>query len=371
MQAPIGSSGSRFRHDLELLAGNDVDIDDDIYIDNATPLKLVADTSGESDGAVVIQASGGNDVTVDALGSIEVSGDDFDVLGGTSGAVTVRAGTNLSVNLTGDMTVQGGTESISTTGSGTFEKIADALVKVGNNITVNADGDLTVKGGTATARASVSDESASRRAIVNATLSADNKVDITVGGDLVVSGGLAIASAFGDDPGNRIALAEATGRIEAVSGDVVVDVAGDLKVHAGSADASAEGDNDTTGFSDSQSATAEANVEISAGRDVVIEVLGGNLEVLGPQSPLDVDADASGKFELRGERGHRRCERRHRRGSRYRQRCPHRRQLDGGEARATRPTAPMPTPPNQAAAPRSPTATPASPRSATSTSRSR
>jgi len=147
INAWIGEPTARFNHALTLTAGNNVNINSSIYQGNQ-PLVLAADAAIPAQG-ITPNASGnvnikalGAPVTVDTLGSMTVTGQDFNILGGRSAGVTVNVGGVLDANLAGNFTLQGGSAS-----AGIGDTVNASAMVQANSINIVAAGAITIAGG--------------------------------------------------------------------------------------------------------------------------------------------------------------------------------------------------------------------------------
>lgn len=160
VDAPIGTSGTRFDHDLSLRSQNDVTVQNSIFLGNRT-LKLEADVPvatlgaafgayGDGIGSVLITPYGGP-VTVSTLGNINVNAPVMGVFGGSGPgqSVKVSAGNDININLTGSTCLLGECGAfgvIGGMGNGAF-----AEVTAGNDIKILAtalsDANVAVWGG--------------------------------------------------------------------------------------------------------------------------------------------------------------------------------------------------------------------------------
>lgn len=249
INAPIGSAATRFDHDLTLRAGNDVIVNDSIYLGVRT-LTMAADATIPSVGAVsdgvgdVMILPTVGPVVVDTLGSIKVSGVNFNV--GTSVTTyqtTVKAGVDLTVNVTGKMSLEAG----ELTGVGD----ASVLVSAGNNIVINAGGEVSVTAGSA-------ELSSNGTSLANATLSAGNDMQITAD-SVTVKGGTGQAQSSG---GSSLSAADAT--ITAGRDLTLILGAGGLEVAGGNIGT----DGVSGAIANGGTASASGNARVSAGRDI-------------------------------------------------------------------------------------------------------
>jgi filamentous hemagglutinin family protein len=289
--------------DLNLLFGSftiydhaNLVADGDVVLDQllltAASLTVAADADGNDAGNVLFQAAT-SPAVVTVSGSIAVSGVNFNVLGGVSAAATFGAGSDIDIDLTGSMSVAGGSESVA---SGSAD--ASARVHAGNNLTIQAAGGLTVAGGSAFARLSSEVGTAFAVAAADASVSADNDVSITVSGDLTISGGRVSATAsFGSGTATASARAVVDGT------NVTLNVGGSLNVLGGS---SASAEAEASSGSNAGAAIATATLVAAGAMDLTVAqdmtVRGGNhgsAQASGgtPSASNTATADASARVE--------------------------------------------------------------------------
>lgn len=308
VNAPIGTAGTRFAHDLELQAGNNVDVKDSIYLANNT-LTITADTdlAGVKDGSGDVNVTAfGIPVTVDTLGGIAVSGQNFVIDGGSGslGSASVRAGTDIGFNVVGDMTVRGGSANgfgSARSGSSGATGDANATVEAGGNINITADR-LMVLGGRANAFATKSGDAV---ATAVARIHAGQNINLNIDNGLMVMGGRADATA---ESGSLLARATA-------NADAIIQADGTLTANVTAGGVTVRGGNGASAeLSSSGSRVANALARgVIEGANVAITIDAGGLTVSGgsnPRASIDYDrstgavgnalADASARIKATG-----------------------------------------------------------------------
>ena len=205
----IGSAGSLVNAKVTLNAGNNVNINSNIFLAN-NALNFNADSDVTGAGDVNIYGIAAQSLTVSTQGALNVSGQNFNVVGATSAGfgtsatsqVFVKADDNnattttdnITVTVAGNMNVTGGTGQAFIGDGGQLLADVSANVSAGNDITINA-GSLNINGGNASGGMSFGNSDISAKA--NATVTAGGNLTATLGGDLNVSGGSASASGSG------------------------------------------------------------------------------------------------------------------------------------------------------------------------------
>ncbi|MCP4278160.1 MAG: hypothetical protein GY779_17585, partial [Gammaproteobacteria bacterium] len=193
---------------------------------------------------------------------------------GTSGAtgtrdvsVAVNATNDVNITATG-LSVQGGDIFASQSSyAGFVTARGNATLSAGNNITIAVSGNLSVKGGSADGRASFY-SSGSAKAFANASISAGNNVNVTnVGGVMTVAAGPATALMTRVVEGTGSAVGQANAKIDA--NNITVTSAGSLNISRGGATAQIDGFS-----SGSYSATASANASLIATQAINLNVIG-------------------------------------------------------------------------------------------------
>ncbi|MCK5002970.1 MAG: filamentous hemagglutinin N-terminal domain-containing protein [Gammaproteobacteria bacterium] len=202
-------TGSLLNAKVTLNAGNNVNINSNIFLAN-NALNFNADSDVTGAGDVNIYGIAAQSLTVSTRGALNVSGQNFNVVGATSAGfgtsatsqVFVKADDNnaatttdnITVAVAGNMNVTGGTGQAFIGDGGQLLADVSANVSAGNDITINA-GSLNIKGGNASGGMSFGTGSITARA--NATVTAGGNLTATLGGNLNVSGGSASASGSG------------------------------------------------------------------------------------------------------------------------------------------------------------------------------
>ena len=273
----IGTSGTRFDHNLVMAAGNDINLQGSIYLSGDLNLRANAASSDlrgnaplGSSGSVVMTAPAGAPLDIRAanitLGTAARQVKSFTATASTastgqSRAVTVEADSSMSINLSGNMTLTAGTANA--TSATSSETSADVLIKA-PDLRVKVGGALALTGGSATLGAGAgSVQKASASSILRGgsvqletsgnfgatagtafaatggnTSFADAKVVSTaalapvIGGNLTLKGGTATAQ----PTAGQIANAVAAARLE-TSSDLTLRVIGDTTLTGGTASA--------------------------------------------------------------------------------------------------------------------------------------
>ena len=229
----IGSSGGLLAADVALTAGNDINIDGDIYLANKT--LTLAGGSGATDTVSIINASDNRTINVVTQGLLSITGNNLVVqnaLTGFSGttfsSVNVDAGT-IDVAITGNMDVIGG--SFTAGGAGSPVSV-DASVSAVNNISITAQ-NLSVNAGNVSVTASGG--GSPNPVTANAKLGAGGDITVNVAGIFNVSAGNAFANASGTD--TAVAQADA----EVIAGGDISITAINVSVNGGAAFTSGSG----------------------------------------------------------------------------------------------------------------------------------
>ncbi|HEU0220338.1 MAG TPA: hypothetical protein VFQ98_06000, partial [Gallionella sp.] len=321
--ANIGSgTGSAFNHDLTLTAGNNVNINNSIYLGNNT-LTLAAGTAATpASGDVNILAS-----NVHTLGNMIVSGRDFNVGNTNPNGASIDVGGQLSVAMSRDITVQGGSNScdgachiqtvvqagsINLSGRNLLLQAGDpgwsgeAYVDVSamGNINVNVSGQVAVRGGTANANGwggadvhaklhagndltihagSVKVQGGTFNMASNssayydasALLGAGNAVSITATNAIEVLGGTVNTAPFYPIYSNGINVSAA---ITADTGNVIVN-AGSVKVQGGTVNLSNGSSSARSNIIDTSAKINAASGDVSITATGAVEVLGGDITI--------------------------------------------------------------------------------------------
>jgi filamentous hemagglutinin family protein len=189
VNAPIGESASiRFDRDLIFTAGNNINIASSIYQGNK-PLVLAANSSTPAwitptgTGSVNIKGAGAA-VTVDTLGSMTITGRDFNIAGGRNTPVTVNVGGLLDANVTGNVLIQAGR---ATANNG---QVGDASVAVtANAISITAGGTITIAGGDSVFAQAEGAGTHTANATANTTVTSATTLALAAGGALTIRGG--------------------------------------------------------------------------------------------------------------------------------------------------------------------------------------
>jgi filamentous hemagglutinin family protein len=315
------SSASPLGAEVTLNANNNVNIDADIFLGNNT-LTLTADyadgtvSTGNGVGDVNINGLGsctegcfGEPRTVTTRGALSISGVNLNVNGADFGPSSIFGGSfdipvrvsaddgnaltttdNITVNLTGQMTVRGGRVNT--------RNAADVSVKVsaGNDVSITAVGGLSVTGGTAIA-STANANSGSATALADATLSAGRNMTVTIAtGSLLVQGGTATANVIAVNTSGCGSGCTVTANANAsvtASNVSVTNVGTTLSVTGGTAEAAVTGS-----IAASASASANANATINAStQNVILNATGAiNLNTAG-------QALANGNWNVIGQSG--------------------------------------------------------------------
>jgi hypothetical protein len=214
---------------------------------------------------------------VDTLGSINVSGVNFKVLGGANMSAAVRAAGNITVNSTGAVTILAGPaiadNAVASSG---------ASVSAGTSISITA-ASLTVKGGDNSEASAIGNASANADANASASLTAGQSITIAVSGAVLVQGGSQVEASASVDSGVTVATGQRSATMNAnasiTAGSNLTLNAGSLTVTGGTeAEASAAGTDSsvTTSASGpySDTATTTSNASITAGSNLNITVSG-------------------------------------------------------------------------------------------------
>lgn len=286
----LGSGSSTLNNNVSLSAGNNVNINNNIFLANNS-LTLAADTDGNGVGDVNIVGILEQPLSVMTQGSLSVSGQDFNVIGASSGSVgyvsgsfpanvTVSAANNLAISLGGNLNVTAGNVFLQLDEQTGFRDVSVSLT-AGNDVTVTAVG-LNVAGGLARVEQSIARAS---NGIVkaNAEFVAGNNMTLNLSGNLSVQGGSASASQT--EARTATIIAEANAKLVATN-SLTLNVLGDLKVTGGSAIARNSVDTSAVIFG---VADAQANAEISAD-NIQINSVGGVLEIKAGTATADLTA---------------------------------------------------------------------------------
>jgi filamentous hemagglutinin family protein len=256
----IGSSGGLLAADVALTAGNDINIDGDIYLANKT--LTLAGGSGATDTVSIINASDNRTINVVTQGLLSITGNNLVVqnaLTGFSGttfsSVNVDAGT-IDVAITGNMDVIGG--SFTAGGAGSPVSV-DASVSAVNNISITAQ-NLSVNAGNVSVTASGG--GSPNPVTANAKLGAGGNITVNVAGAFNVSAG----NAFANAPGATSTAAAAEANAEVVAGGNVDITAGNVSINGGVAFTSGAG---TVAASANANLTAGAALSVVASTNVI------------------------------------------------------------------------------------------------------
>ena len=295
--------------DVNMNAGNDINVDGDIVVgDNSQ--NLFAD-AGVPNGAGDVNITGrgscsdgcfGEPRTVQTVGDLNVTGQNFNVNGADFGSGGVSTDQNVPVNvnanrvivdINGNMNVMGGRVNLDvqlgTSGAGGTSMAVDTSVKVtGTSLVDITANNLTVQGGTAGASVSGTFFSSSVQAKANAQLATGGNITLTLGGSLNVNAGDANAAVF-DKTSKDFATAEANASVTA-GGAVTIVAPGGVSVLGGAAQVDARG---IASFSEGPK--AEANATIDAGGSLGITVANGNLLIQAGNASATVTF-SSGSF---------------------------------------------------------------------------
>ena len=275
LEREIGSSSSPLAANVEL-RGHDVSINANIHVANNSLTLAAASPNGGSDGSdfgsVNIFGGNGSPRTVSTQGNLNVSGDNFNVIGASIGTVGFNTGSvkviaddgnaltttdNITVNITGQMNVQGGAATGDASG---FSADVSASVSAGNDVTITA-ASLNVAGGNALALNNSAD-STTGSIIASASLAAGRDIVATLGGNLNVKGGIAIADAGPSSSPSQVANAFA-------NADAIFSAANNITVNAGSINVQGGTANATLGTASATncsacSAVATARADVNA-----------------------------------------------------------------------------------------------------------
>lgn len=216
INAWIGEPTARFNHALTLIAGNNVNVNSSIHQGNQ-PLVLAADAAipaqgitPNASGSVNIKALGAP-VTVDTLGSMTVTGQDFNILGGTNALVAVNVGGLLDANLAGNVLIQAGSAKAEA------GQTANASVSVNANaINIAAVGTITIAGGDNGSANAEGPGTNTATATANTTVTSAATLALNAGGALTIRGG-DNNSAYASG-GNNAATMNANATVSAGSG---------------------------------------------------------------------------------------------------------------------------------------------------------
>lgn len=287
--ADIGTSGTRFNHDLTMTAtAGSININNSIYQGN-NKLMLAAGSN-----VSVTPVYSNNSVIVDTLGDIYIDAASLTVQGGLANAspdssphhadAKLHAGGLIDITVVNGVTVQGGSANASASWSDSAvsaQASADAELSATGALTIR-NGNLTVQGGSAGAYASNSD---SATATANATVSGGS-VNIINGGSVNIFGGGASASGsatsyfgsvYGLGPARGVATANADATLT-TTGLLTVG-ATDLFIRGGSnnihASASASGSGSAIATATANALLHGSTVDITT--DSGVEVRGGGL----------------------------------------------------------------------------------------------
>ncbi len=263
---PSSVGAGRFAHDLTLTAGNNVNVNSSIYLGNNT-LTLAADaTTPNGSGNVNINPS----VKVDTIGAMNISGVDLTVGGSSASArTTVFAGGLLTINMSRDINIYGGSAS-----SGSINKtlVQGSSVDLhGRNLLLRAG----VVGGGMYANGSSNANAEIRSTAGN--------VDITLTG-----GGLTLV-------GNNVTSASSYFCCGSRSADAIIYSAQDVVIHSansvtlsGASSVSAS----ASGFPASGNAVIEAVRDVSITTTGALALNGGTAAIQGSGDSMYAHADA-------------------------------------------------------------------------------
>ncbi|MBI3045790.1 MAG: filamentous hemagglutinin N-terminal domain-containing protein [Betaproteobacteria bacterium] len=287
VNAWIGMPTARFDHDLTLTAGNDINVNGSIYQGNR-PLILAADANipaqgiaSNGAGNVNIKALGAP-VMVDTLGSLTVTGKDFNILGGNNTSVTVNVGGLLDANVTGNFTLQGG-RAVADNGDN-----ANASVTVqANVINIAASGTITVAGGDSAEASACCNNGQTNTAVADAstTMTAATSINLTAGSGITIRGGdnaeaSACCNAEGPEmTGTGTATTNASATVTA--GTTLTLTAPTVTIRGGDFAEASACCNGSTGGNGAGTATVNTNATVSAGGNLAIngttvDIRGGN-----------------------------------------------------------------------------------------------
>lgn len=317
ISAAIGTAGTRFDHNLTMLADSDsasggaVNINANIYMGNRTlqvngaaifvettisNMPVTVDVQGAINfGAAntvnIAAGNASNDGDASVLvhgGTITINAGSLDISGGTANAnaiegssanananVVLSADTTLDITTTNGVTVQGGAAIAAATSSGSANATANAEISAGGLLTINT-ADMTIQGGSGIS-ADASD-SGSATATANATVQA-GAMDITLAGLLTVQGGSNAFANASNNAGEKTATANA---------DALLSTTGALTIHSATGMTVQGGNGASASASDSgvNSATATANATVQAG-SLEIELSGPLLVQGGSYASAD------------------------------------------------------------------------------------
>lgn len=289
INAWIGEPATRFNHDLSLIAGNNVNVNGSIFLGN-NALVLAADANIPAQGItpngignVNIKAPG-SPVVVDTLGSMTVSGQDFNILGGNNSSTTVNVGGLFDANLAGNFTLKGGAAS-----AGIGENVNASAVLQAGAINIVAAGTITVAGGD-NAEASgccvgdngVMGGTGVASAVSDALMTAGASISMS-GSSIVIRGGdnaTASACCNGMSGGTGNGAANLSANATVTAGTTIALTAPTILIRGGDfAEASACCNGSGGAGAGTGSATLNANASVTSGGNLTINTT--NLTVRG------------------------------------------------------------------------------------------